>query len=367
MNLNAFSQAPEQIYSITKIQKDYDYYSQQAALWEQETKKTSKNANAWFNYFTAARMNNMFAGENGSRYDLNTIAEELKTNLPNTFEYHYVSYKLEHDMDKSFAHIKRAYATDPERCDSWDAFINTAEFERDKKTMKHFFEKWYNHKTFSPGITMWNYNVLVGLDSDAVIITFGDNDTYPLWFLQTVKDMRNDVQVLNASLLVKDDYRETMFKEMGIPSFTKTMEELGSYQSFRNALMEHVIQNTKRPVYIGVSAPREFKDKHHNNLYIIGLAFKYSENDFDHVAVLRNNFESKFLKDYLKFEITNDFSQSVVNYMNRQYLPCLTVLYKHYMLSEEIKKANEVKELMIDIGDKNGDTKQIQDFLAKFK
>lgn len=223
------------------------------------------------------------------------------------------------------------------------AAIRAAELAGDREQVAGQCRAWYASGQYSSGALNWNYNALMSLEPDAILLTQNDNDTYPVWLLQYALQVRPDVRVLNLDLLENTTYRNRVIQQEKldfIPQGTQLSDFL------------HLIVASKRyiPLYYGVMLDKSRLETAKNNLYITGLALKYSSIPFDNMAVLCHNYENAFRLDYLKIDMAPESDPAALAQLNLNYLPAFLLLYKHYTISGERSKATELRALILRIG-----------------
>lgn len=347
-----YSQKAEPILSFATNPQAISWYKQQVKAWEKEIEKDAKDENAWHNLFKAQRLISRHdtldkrKGKDREK-EMVEILEDMKRAIPNTYTYNYCMWVFHGNDMQYYSYLEKAVAIDPERKDHIDYMINIGEMERNLKQRNEYSLKKIKTGQMSPGLMYYNYNTIIGLEKNAILLTSGDNDTYPVWALQA-KGIRTDIKVINQYLVHIKEYREKMFAELGIANVET--EDESSTKKFEEDLIPILSSNKNSyPVYTALSCAGEtdYSAKIKENLFLVGLTYAYKTSPFDNIAILRRNVETLFALDYLDKEFYEDYASLKVRDVNRNYLVPFLKLYQHYKDAGESQKQNWIKEKLI--------------------
>jgi Tfp pilus assembly protein PilF len=131
---------------------------------------------------------------------------------------------------------------------------------------------WYTHDRRGFYVARdYAYNMLAPLGKNAFVFTNGDNDTFPLWYIQQGENFRKDVRVINLSLLNTDWYiRELRDEDPKVPT-SITNEQLaqvkesgyledpitGQPEMVNHWMVLDILKanRNRQPAYIAVTVP----------------------------------------------------------------------------------------------------------------
>ncbi len=173
-------------------------------------------------------------------------------------------------------------------------------------TLAHHY---YTHdRTNNYTCPVYARNMLIGLEKNAVLFTNGDNDTFPLWYIQEVEGYRKDVKVVNLSLLNTPWYiKQCRDNEPKVPiAWTDAQIDQKTPIPTKNgwvlirdlAVNEILVTNEwRKPIYFAVTIPPETYEPYRDYLEMEGLAYLVvpkKEKNMINVAKLEQNILEKF-------------------------------------------------------------------------
>ena len=123
------------------------------------------------------------------------------------------------------------------------------------------------------------YNLLNSCAPNAVLFTNGDNDTFPLWYIQEVENIRKDVKVVNLSLLNFPSYIRQLDEHSPSLNMFNIDEDVDEYlkivesENYEN-LMEYAFKNWLKSDYtinLQTESGKNFNWKFNPGTYGVGL------------------------------------------------------------------------------------------------
>ena len=221
---------PEEIKSLRQVAHGQETYVKLEKLWK-EYYNHYPSEYAYANWMYAAR----YAQD--KKYQ-ELVARGLRKYPANPTLLYLKSFENAgaHNDVQGLKYLERAIAVDPNYIDAWFGlvvhYMDSNDQEKLDLALRHVLES----GIIADEVMDYNYNVLITLNDDAILVTNGDNDTYPGWILTRILKVRSDVTIVNRSLLNTDWYPMYLI-EHGLPRFINKSE--------LDALRSSILQETR--------------------------------------------------------------------------------------------------------------------------
>jgi hypothetical protein len=352
LSLSTRAQAPaEESIATKELVKSPEFFEMKPAayqaleeMWKRTTEEQPSDANAWLNYYKSARFSNYTEHAKNIGKDekkkLDAIISKMSVEVPSTFAFYYASYLHAEKSDESFSYLKAAYNLDPSNAELYDDLLCNALINGPVNEVKTFSEKLSAIGIYNAAEVEYNRNVFNSVEQNAILVTNGNVDTYPLILMQQLQGFRTDVSVVCLDWLNSQKYREKVALQLGIAP--KGLD----FDRILNA-------SASRPVYVALTLPPSLLKKFSNEFYCTGLAMKHSFSPLKNLESLAYNWEFLFVKTKL-----NSAEQ-----INRNYLLPLIQLREHYNTQGRGGDAAKIDQQIRDLSQRFGLTSAIQKHL----
>ena len=350
---------PERVYRLCYTQKSQEWYENQAQLWEKEIQKNHKNERAWYYYFFATRYKTLGIDNQRRETIQNQLIKDMGKAIPESYIYYYIRF---YNGVGGFEDLQKAYQINSKDPDLYWEFMRYYDDEGDWENRKFFSTKLYESKDIASGLLEYNFNVLASTEKNAILLTNGDNDTYPAWVLQDAKNIRTDVLVLNAHhIFVDREYLQVRLKERNINLNTELFSNENTNLFLKDLIVELSKQSPDIPVYTALTMYSNYIKSIKDKIYLVGLANRYSKSTIDSTSILIRNMEENLRLDYLDYNWYDEFhiSKNDLDRFNVNYIDSFLEVSKYYNSIDNLEKSEMWKFKSIKLAEKADNTSLI--------
>ena len=232
-------QRPEKVLSKREVVYDRKTYDELANLWEQYN-DAYPSEEAYANWMYAAR----YAGADDYESMLETGVSRYPANPTLLYLKSMVGHGKCDDIEGQML-LAEATRLDPSYMDPWFGLVIHYLQREDEEKMNVALRRLLDGGAIADEVMDYSYNMIACMEENAILVTNGDNDTYPGWVLTRVLGYRPDVRIVNRSLLNTDWYAQVIMND-GVPTFIS----LQAHESLRETILAD-LKERKAPVPAG--------------------------------------------------------------------------------------------------------------------
>lgn len=203
---------PEKIVSKREVIYNQETYKTLSDLWQAYYKKFPSE-DAYANWMYATRYTH--------NPDYNDMLNKGLKKYPGNPILLYLAGMTEHgshNYTTGISQLERAAALDPSYSDPWFGLAVNYMDQNEEEKVDVALKKILDARVIRDEVMDYSYNMLISMAPNSILITNGDNDTYPGWILTRILNIRPDITIVNRNLLNTEWYPSYLIRN-GLPNF----------------------------------------------------------------------------------------------------------------------------------------------------
>lgn len=258
----------------------------EADLWKQLSEKDPTNVDAQYGWFVSSRNASMARNQgelpDSDRKQLETIADNLEKNAPNSFEAHMARFHLDFPARAAFNELAAAAAIDAGRSELLGPQLAKALLDGGDGAITAACKALDDRGGISAALLEVAGDLLLSIDREGIVFTNGEMDTYPTLVKQRVFGIRKDVLVIDQRLLGDAGYRQRSWSQA---------RAAGQPPATVQAFIKSLLNATTRPVFLALSLEPDLARSMESELFATGIALRYSHQRVDNIPLLEERWK----------------------------------------------------------------------------
>ncbi|HLW30355.1 MAG TPA: hypothetical protein VKX29_05820 [Brumimicrobium sp.] len=278
--------------------------------------------------------------------------EVLKVVNSKSFEYNLLNYQVGNYDFSRIESLKAAERLQPNHAIVLKELSAYSYIKNDVVSLKKYLNKLSSQQFFSKDLQLYAESTLLSLPVNSVLVTHGDQDTYPLLIQQKLKNTRLDLEIISLDHLQSDDYR----KRMKMNGFLFPESDYIDVQFFK-AFM-HL--NRNKNIVVASSVPRSYLSNVDGDMKTVGIGIAFQ--GFDQYGDKEN---VKLYEKTMKLLIEQHIQISKDKGLLGNYLPFLFSVRNNYISNNELDKITEIESVILQIAELSNKYQQVNTLLSK--
>lgn len=271
----------------------------------------------------------------------------FETFSPESFEYHFYKYVAGNYSVSLVDHLFKAYQLKPNNVEVQIQMASYFIIKDDSINTVLYLNKVKESNRISDEMLSYSTDLLLSVPENGTLITHGFDDTYSCEYLQLVKNIRPDVELISLDILQSEEYRENLEKK-GFVLPKSTIINVNYLDTF-------CLKNESKSLAISMTTPKEYFQGMTSKLFVVGLVFEY------HSSAYNNFYKNDYLwNEVLEKKLVYSSLNEKAKQISSNYLPMLLQLRSFYIQQKNLELVKKIDEALDKVAVQSKKQDQVQ-------